>query len=288
MTVVTIQKQIKDLVALDPDALAARRKEAIGAVAALRTALNNGEVRAAVPDASSTSGWRTNAWVKQGILLGFKLGRLEEVASPAPWQFFDKETVPVRRFGIEHNVRVVPGGSSIRDGAYVAPSVIVMPPAYINIGAYVGKSTLVDSHALVGSCAQVGERVHISAASQIGGVLEPAGAMPVIIEDDVLLGGNTGVYEGCVVKKRVVLASGVILTGSTPIYDLVNSRVITRASLDEPLIVPEGAVVVVGSRSVSGRTDFASEHGLSLYAPIIIKYRDDKTDARTALESALR
>jgi 2,3,4,5-tetrahydropyridine-2-carboxylate N-succinyltransferase len=176
----------------------------------------------------------------------------------------------------------------VRDGAFIAPGVIVMPPAYINIGAYVGTGTLVDSHALVGSCAQIGERVHLSAASQIGGVLEPAGAMPVIIEDDVLVGGNCGVYEGCIVKKRAVLGSGVILTGSTPIYDIVNSTIIKRASESEPLIVPEGAVIVAGTRSIAEKSSFANEQGLSLYAPIIIKYRDDKTDARTALEGSLR
>ena len=261
---------------------------ATNAVHQLRMWLNRGDVRAAEPTTATASGWKVNSWVKQGILLGFKLGKLGEVTTQSPWQFFDKTTVPTRTFRLEDNVRLVPGGSSVRDGAHVASGVIIMPPAYINIGAYVGAATLVDSHALVGSCAQVGERVHISAASQIGGVLEPAGAMPVIIEDDVLLGGNTGVYEGCVVKRRAVLASGVILTGSTPIYDLVNSRIITRESPNEPLIVPEGAVVVAGSRSVAGKSDFAREAGLSLYTPVIIKYRDEKTDARTALESALR
>src|SRR5207237_5135773 len=174
--------------------------------------------------------------VKQGMLLGFRLGRLQEVSSPGGWAFFDKDTVPLHNFKVEDNVRIVPGGSTVRDGAYLAQGVIMMPPAYVNIGAYVGAGTLIDSHALVGSCAQVGERVHISAAAQIGGVLEPAGAMPVIIEDDVLLGGNTGVYEGCIVKRRAVLATGVVLTGSTPIYDLVHSHIISRASVDEPLI----------------------------------------------------
>ena len=251
-----------------------------------RLALRNGEIRSAVKHTDGT--WHANTWVKQGILLGFKLGKLQEVSSKEPWQFFDKETVPTRKFTLDNNVRVVPGGSSIRDGAYVAPGVIMMPPAYINIGAYVGKGTMVDSHALVGSCAQVGERVHVSAAAQIGGVLEPAGAMPVIIEDDVMMGGNTGVYEGCIVKKRAVLGTGVILTGSTPIYDLVNSKIISRANANEPLIVPEGAVIIAGSRSVAAKSDFAREHGLSIYTPMIIKYRDEKTDARTALEGALR
>lgn len=284
----SLQQTIAEFVALSPEDLVLRREEGLTLVAQLRHAINNGEVRAAEPDASASTGWKVNAWVKQGILLGFKLGKLIEVDSQEPWQFFDKETVPTRKFTLDNNVRVVPGGSSIRDGAYVAPSVIVMPPAYINIGAYVGKGTLVDSHALVGSCAQVGERVHISAAAQIGGVLEPAGAMPVIIEDDVMMGGNTGVYEGCIVKERAVLGTGVILTGSTPIYDLVNSTIISRASENEPLIVPEGAVIVAGSRNVSIKSDFAKEHGLSIYTPMIIKYRDEKTDARTALEGALR
>ncbi len=283
-----LQDQILSLTSLSSDELASRREEALKVFSELRQSLNNGSIRSAEPDPSSPSGWKVNTWVKQGILLGFKLGKLGLVDSAAPWYFSDKDTLPVRHFSESENVRVVPGGSTIRDGAYIAPGVIVMPPAYINIGAYIGSGTLVDSHALVGSCAQLGERVHLSAAAQIGGVLEPAGAMPVIIEDDVLVGGNCGVYEGCIVKKRAVLASGVILTGSTPIYDLVNSKVIKRASENEPLIIPEGAVIVAGSRSVAGKSDFAKKEGLSLYTPIIIKYRDEKTDARTVLESALR
>jgi 2,3,4,5-tetrahydropyridine-2-carboxylate N-succinyltransferase len=287
-----LHQTIEELSALSPDELRAHRDLAADAVHRLRIALNKGEVRAAEPDKSAASGWRVNAWVKRGILLGFRLGRLVERSVAAHggalWNFFDKDTVPLHNFRIEDNVRIVPGGSAVRDGAYLAPSVIMMPPAYVNIGAYVGAGTLIDSHALVGSCAQVGERVHISAAAQIGGVLEPAGALPVIIEDDVLLGGNTGVYEGCIIKRRAVLATGVVLTGSTPIYDLVNSRVISRASDAEPLIVPEGAVLVAGSRSLQHKSDFAREHGLSIYTPLIIKYRDEKTDARTALERALR
>jgi 2,3,4,5-tetrahydropyridine-2-carboxylate N-succinyltransferase len=254
----------------------------------LRRSLNSGEIRAAEPSDSAPSGWQVNAWVKKGILLGFRLGTLTNVEAAEPWYFSDKETLPLRTFEKKDNVRIVPGGTTVRSGSYLGSGVIVMPPAYINIGAYVGSGTLVDSHALVGSCAQIGERVHISAAAQIGGVLEPAGALPVIIEDDVLIGGNCGVYEGCVVKKRAVLGSGVILTGSTPIYDLVNSKVIRRSSDSEPLLIPEGAVIVAGARSVAEKSDFAKENGLSLYAPIIIKYRDSKTDARTALESALR
>lgn len=282
----TLQEHLQEFLSLSNEELVRRRDEGLVLITELRRSLNEGSVRAAEPDPSSPTGWRVNTWVKQGILLGFKLGVLSEVNSHEPWQFFDKETVPVRKFTLDNNVRVVPGGSTIRDGAYIAPGVIMMPPAYVNIGAYVGSGTLIDSHALVGSCAQIGERVHISAAAQVGGVLEPAGALPVIIEDDVLLGGNTGVYEGCVVKRRAVLGTGVILTGSTPIYDMVNSRII--AATEGPLVVPEGAVLIAGARSIAAKSPFAQEHGLSIYAPIIIKYRDEKTDARTALESALR
>ncbi|MEI8133594.1 MAG: 2,3,4,5-tetrahydropyridine-2,6-dicarboxylate N-succinyltransferase [bacterium] len=279
-----LQERILSLLSGD----VSRSDQTLALFAELREALNDGSIRAAEPDASSPSGWKVNTWVKQGILLGFKIGKLEIIESNSRWYFADKDTLPVHQFSASNVARVVPGGSTIRDGAFVASGVIVMPPAYINIGAYIGAGTLVDSHALVGSCAQIGERVHLSAAAQIGGVLEPAGAMPVIIEDDVLVGGNCGVYEGCVVKKRAVLGSGVILTGSTPIYDLVNSKIIKRNSENEPLIIPEGAVIVAGSRSVGTKSDFAREQGLSLYTPIIIKYRDDKTDARTALEGALR
>jgi 2,3,4,5-tetrahydropyridine-2-carboxylate N-succinyltransferase len=288
MNNIELRNQIDALLSLPGDMLAARRDEGLKIFAELRAALNNGKVRSAEPDVNSASGWKVNTWVKQGILLGFKLGKLKMIESSEPWFFSDKDTLPVRHFTESENVRIVPGGSTIRDGAFVAPGVIVMPPAYINIGAYIGAGSLIDSHALVGSCAQLGERVHLSAAAQIGGVLEPAGALPVIIEDDVLVGGNCGVYEGCVVKKRAVLASGVILTGSTPIYDLVSSKIIKRASENEPLIIPEGAVIVAGSRSVANKSDFAKENGLSLYTPVIIKYRDEKTDARTALEGALR
>ena len=283
-----LRSRVEHFVALPADALRSEKAQALEAFADLRAALNAGSVRAAEPDATSPSRWRTNGWVKQGILLGFKLGTLSEIDANAPWQFFDKETVPVRRFELANNVRLVPGGTTIRDGAFIAPGVILMPPAYVNIGAYVGEGTLIDSHALVGSCAQVGARVHVSAAAQIGGVLEPAGALPVIIEDDVLLGGNTGIYEGCIVGRRAVLASGVILTGSTRIYDLVKGLVYSRQSDEVPLMVPEGAVVVAGSRSVAHQSEFANQHGLSTYAPIIVKYRDEKTDAKTALEDALR
>lgn len=284
----TLHQLIQQFSEMSADELGKNRDEAINSFTMFRGELNSGSVRAAEPDSSSSTGWKVNTWVKKGILLGFRLGILQEMKSGEPWSFFDKGTIPVRRFSISDNVRVVPGGSSVRDGAFIAPGVIVMPPAYINIGAYIGTGTLVDSHALVGSCAQIGERVHLSAAAQVGGVLEPAGAMPVIIEDDVLIGGNCGVYEGCIVKKRAVLGSGVILTGSTPIYDIVNSTIIKRASESEVLVVPEGAVIVAGTRSIGEKSSFAQEQGLSLYAPIIIKYRDGKTDARTALESALR
>jgi len=257
---------------------------AMTAFVALRSALEAGEVRAAEPDATSPAGWRVNAWVKRGILLGFRVGALEEMPA-AGLSFVDKHTYPARRFTAGDGVRVVPGGSSVRAGAFVARGVVCMPPMYINVGAYVDEGTLVDSHALVGSCAQIGRRVHLSAAAQIGGVLEPVNASPVVIEDDVLVGGNCGVYEGAIVRKGAVLAAGVILTRGTPLFDLVNGSVI-RASADLPLIVPENAVVVPGARAVNKGK--GQEWGLSLYAPAIVKYRDDKTDLSTALEDLLR
>jgi 2,3,4,5-tetrahydropyridine-2,6-dicarboxylate N-succinyltransferase len=251
----------------------------------LRAALSAGEVRAAEPDAAAPSGWRVNAWVKQGILLGFRFGQVVDASSDhGRWPFFDKDTLPLKRLDAGAGVRIVPGGSTVRDGAYLGRGVVCMPPMYINIGAYVGDETLVDSHALVGSCAQIGRRVHISAAAQIGGVLEPVGAIPVVIEDDVLVGGNCGVYEGAIVKRRAVLASGTILTGSTPIYDLPNGRIIEPSG--GPLIVPEGAVVVPGARPVTSGA--GREWGLSVATPIIVKYRDERTDARTALEQWIR
>jgi 2,3,4,5-tetrahydropyridine-2-carboxylate N-succinyltransferase len=264
----------------------ASRDEARQAFAALRTALADGSARAAEPDPSSTTGWKVNAWVKRGILLGFRFGDTVDMsADHGRWPFFDKDTLPLKSLAAASGVRVVPGGSSIREGAYLGRGVICMPPMYINIGAWIGEGTLVDSHALVGSCAQIGSRVHLSAAAQIGGVLEPVGALPVIVEDDVLVGGNCGVYEGTIVRRRAVLAAGTILTGSTPIYDLPNDRVI-EPQPGEPLIVPEGAVVVPGTRPVtSGR---GREWGLSVATPVIVKYRDDKTSARTALETWIR
>src|SRR5262249_31022909 len=246
-----------------------------------RNALTCGEIRAAGKHAGQ---WRVNTWVKQGILLGFRLGELEEVPSGA-FTFVDKDTFPARRFGIDERIRVVPGGSSVRQGAYVAPGVICMPPMYINVGAYVDEGTLIDSHALVGSCAQVGKRVHLSAAAQIGGVLEPVNASPVIGEDDVLVGGNCGIYEGTQVRSGAVLGAGVVLTRATPVYDIVREQVY-RSSADAPLVIPENAVVVPGSRAIGKGK--AAEWGLALYTPVIVKYRDQKTQSSIELEDLLR
>jgi 2,3,4,5-tetrahydropyridine-2-carboxylate N-succinyltransferase len=253
---------------------------------ALQQGLGAGAIRAAEPDASAAAGWRVNAWVKRGILLGFRFGDVKDVsADHGRWPFYDKDTMTVKKPGLDAGVRIVPGGSTVRDGAYVARSVVCMPPMFINIGAYVDEGTLIDSHALVGSCAQVGKRVHVSAAAQIGGVIEPVGALPVIVEDDVLVGGNTGLYEGTVVKSRAVIAAGVVLTASTPIYDLPKG-VIIRAEAGQPLVVPEGAVVVPGSRAVT--VGAGKDWGLSLATPVIVKYRDDRTDVRTELEAWIR
>jgi 2,3,4,5-tetrahydropyridine-2-carboxylate N-succinyltransferase len=245
-----------------------------------RDQLTQGKIRAAE---KIDGRWTVNTWVKQGILLGFRLGVLAEM--PAGLSFVDKDTFPARQFTVADRVRVVPGGSSVREGAYVAPSVICMPPMFINVGAYVDEGTMVDSHALVGSCAQIGKRVHLSAAAQVGGVLEPINAAPVIIEDDVLVGGNCGIYEGTLVRARAVLGAGTILTGSVPLYDLVRGEVY-RATADAPLEVPENAVVVPGSRAV--RKGAAAEWNLSLYTPVIVKYRDEKTDRGIELEDWLR
>jgi 2,3,4,5-tetrahydropyridine-2-carboxylate N-succinyltransferase len=250
---------------------------------ALKRALNRGEVRAAERGADGK--WVVNTWVKQGLLVGFRLGAISDMSVGESFKFFDKDTYPGRPTKIEDNVRIVPGGSTIRDGAYIAPGVVCMPPMFVNAGAYVDAGTMIDSHALVGSCAQVGKRVHFSAAAQIGGVLEPVGAVPVIIEDDVLVGGNCGVYEGTIVRERAVLASGTILTGSTPVYDLVRGEIYQRKS-DGPLEIPPGAVVVPGARSVT--TERGREWGLSLYAAVIVKYRDEKTDTAVRLEDYLR
>jgi 2,3,4,5-tetrahydropyridine-2-carboxylate N-succinyltransferase len=282
MTISELKESIERWFAAGPDAVG--NWQAIAAFKALREAIEHGEVRAAEPDPAAPTGWRVNAWVKQGILLGFRLGALEEMPS-AGLSFVDKHTYPVRRFGAGDGVRIVPGGSSIRAGAYVARGVVCMPPMYINAGAYVDEGTMVDSHALVGSCAQIGKRVHLSAAAQIGGVLEPVNASPVVIEDDVLVGGNTGVYEGTIVRKGAVLAAGTILTRGTPVFDLVNGEVL-RASTEMPLIIPENAVVVPGSRAVTKGK--GQEWGLSLYAAVIVKYRDEKTDLSATLEDLLR
>src|SRR5208282_3646343 len=251
-----------------------------------KAALNRGEIRAAEPDPSSPTGWRVNPWVKKGILLGFRMGAIVDMSVDARRQpFFDESTYPVHAISADDGIRIVPGGSSIRDGAHIARGVICMPPMFVNVGAYVGENTLIDSHALVGSCAQVGHNCHISAAAQIGGVLEPIGALPVIIEDDVLVGGNCGVYEGTIVKRRAVLGTGTILNRSIPVYDLVRDAVYSARD-DQPLVVPEGAVVVAGSRSIS--RGVGMDWGISLYTPVIVKYRDSKTDAKIQLEDLLR
>jgi 2,3,4,5-tetrahydropyridine-2-carboxylate N-succinyltransferase len=273
--------------------------DALAAFLHLRDALEAGTLRSAEPDPDAPTGWRVNAWVKRGILLGFRLGTLEAMNGRSPGgrsgdilSFVDKSTYPARRFTPEDGIRIIPGGSSVRAGAHVARGVIIVPPAYINVGSFVDENSLVDSHALVGSCAQIGKRVHLSAAAQIGGVLEPINASPVIIEDDVLAGGNTGVYEGTIVRTGAVLASGVILTRGTPVYDLPNNT-IYKATPEgpngepaPPLIIPAGAVVVAGSRAI--QHGYGKDLGLSVYTPIIVKYRDEKTDLSTTLEDLLR
>ena len=251
-----------------------------------RQALNAGAVRAAEPCPDAPTGWRVNQWVKKGILLGFRMGGVVDMSIDVVRQpFFDKSTYPVKRFTAQSGVRIVPGGSSIRDGCYVGKGVTCMPPMFINVGAWVDDGTMVDSHALVGSCAQVGRNCHISAASQIGGVLEPIGALPVIVEDEVLVGGNSGVYEGTVIKRRAVLGTGTILNRSTPVYDLVRG-VVHRATGDEPLVIPAEAVVVAGSRAITHGV--GKDWGISVYTPVIVKYRDEKTDAKIQLEDLLR
>jgi 2,3,4,5-tetrahydropyridine-2,6-dicarboxylate N-succinyltransferase len=257
-------------------------------VDALLGALERGAVRAAERDAENN--WRAVTWVKRGILLGFRVGRIVDMSlgghhGEPRMNFFDKHTYPPQAISAESGVRIVPGGSSVRRGAYLAPGVVCMPPMYVNVGAWIGAGTMVDSHALVGSCAQIGERVHLSAAAQIGGVLEPVNAAPVVIENDVLVGGNCGVYEGTIVRSKAVLAAGVVLTRGTPVYDLVHERVY-RGGADVPLEIPAGAVVVPGARHVSG--GWGAEQGLSLQTPIIVKYRDERTDLATALEGWLR
>ncbi|MGI8813152.1 MAG: 2,3,4,5-tetrahydropyridine-2,6-dicarboxylate N-succinyltransferase [Pyrinomonadaceae bacterium] len=251
---------------------------------AFKSALRMGAIRSAEKDADGN--WHANTWVKKGILLGFRMGKMVEMSLPTEtFRFFDKDTFPLRPMTLDDGVRIVMGGSTIRDGSYVAKNVVLVPPCYVNVGAYVDEGTMVDSHALVGSCAQIGKRVHLSAAAQIGGVLEPVGALPVIIEDDVLVGGNTGVYEGTIVREKAVVASGVILTRSTPVFDLPNSTII-KSDGERPLEIPAGAVVVQGSRAIT--SGYGKENGLSIYCPIIVKYRDEKTDTSTRLEDYLR
>jgi 2,3,4,5-tetrahydropyridine-2-carboxylate N-succinyltransferase len=272
---ITIEDRVKALANAD-------RTEATKTIGLFLTELEKGAVRAASRDEDGV--WKPNTWVKEGILAAFRFGVLTEFASGA-LSFIDKDTIPARRFKVQDGVRVVPGGSSIRRGAYIARGVVMMPPAFVNIGAYVDEDTMIDSHALVGSCAQIGKRVHLSAAAQIGGVLEPVGQVPVVIEDDVIVGGNCGIYEGTIVRSRAVIGAGVVLTGSTPVYDTVRGQ-IYRKTAERPLEIPFGAVVIPGSRPMKGA--FAEQHGLHVASPVIVKYRDEKTDASTALEEALR
>jgi 2,3,4,5-tetrahydropyridine-2-carboxylate N-succinyltransferase len=282
-----LEKRIETLSSLPSGAeLPADARTVVGK---LLDALEAGSVRAAQRDRASGE-WRAVSWVKRGILLGFRVGRMVDMSlassgSDIVLGFFDKETYPPRRLTLGDGIRVVPGGSSIRRGAYVAPGVVCMPPMYINVGAHIGAGTMIDSHALVGSCAQVGERVHLSAAAQLGGVLEPVNASPVVVEDDVVIGGNCGIYEGTVISKRAVIGAGVVLTRGTPVYDL-ERQTVHRADAGKPLVIPENAVVVPGARAV--KSGWGSEHGISLQTPVIVKYRDEKTDAATALESWLR
>jgi 2,3,4,5-tetrahydropyridine-2,6-dicarboxylate N-succinyltransferase len=275
-----LREQIEELAARKASAFTDADRELF---AAFKTALNRGEIRAAEKTASGE--WSVNSWVKQGILLGFRMGSLVDMSAGGPLRFLDKNTYPLRPLTTADEVRIVPGGSSIRDGAFIARGVVCMPPMYINTGAYVDEGTMIDSHALVGSCAQIGKRVHLSAAAQVGGVLEPVGAVPVIIEDDVLVGGGCGVYEGTIVRERAVLAAGTILTGSTPVYDLVRETVYQRKD-GAPLEIPAGAVVVPGSRAV--QSERGREWGLSIYAAVIVKYREAKTDRAVQLEDYLR
>jgi 2,3,4,5-tetrahydropyridine-2-carboxylate N-succinyltransferase len=274
-----IKSEIERLAHLPLERIGAKELEIF---AEFKKLLNAGQIRAAEKTGDD---WHVNAWVKQGILLGFRWGKLVDFSINEHFRFFDKHTYPLQKLTRDRQVRTVPGGTSIRDGAYVAPGVVIMPPSYINVGAYVDQGTLIDSHALVGSCAQIGQHVHLSAAAQLGGVLEPVGALPVILEDEVFIGGNCGIYEGTIVKRRAVIGAGTILTSSVPVYDLVHKK-IYRATRELSLVIPEGAVVIPGSRPASGA--FAREHQLFVYAPVIVKYRDEKTDAATVFEEALR
>ncbi|HYP01967.1 MAG TPA: 2,3,4,5-tetrahydropyridine-2,6-dicarboxylate N-succinyltransferase [Pyrinomonadaceae bacterium] len=278
---ITLRERIETLAA---KAAGDYTEEDFALFAEFKGALNSGAARAA--ERAADNSWRVNAWVKRGILAGFRMGALRDMSPvDGSFQFFDKDTYPIHKFAAGDNVRLVPGGSSVRDGAYLAAGVVCMPPMYVNVGAYVDEGTMIDSHALVGSCAQVGRRDHLSAAAQVGGVLEPVGAAPVVIEDDVLVGGGCGIYEGTIVRERAVLAAGTILTGSTPVYDLPREQIYRRTD-DAPLEIPAGAVVVPGSRAVT--SERGREWGLSLYAPVIVKYRDEKTDRAVQLEDYLR
>jgi len=277
-----LQQSVQDLFDRPPSSYSDEHRAVFSSFLGL---LNAGTVRAAEPDTSQPLGWRVNSWVKKGILLGFRMGGIVDMTKGGSLPFFDKSTYPLKQIGPDAGIRIVPGGSSIRDGCFVGRGVTCMPPMYINVGAYVSDGTMVDSHALVGSCAQIGRNCHISAASQIGGVLEPVGALPVIIEDDVLVGGNCGVYEGTIVRARAVLGTGTILNRSTPVYDLVRGE-IHRATEDRPLVIPEGAVVISGSRRIT--QGIGAEWGLSVYTPIIVKYRDTGTEAKVQLEDLLR
>ncbi len=300
-----LRDQISALYALDTAVLLGQREDALKPFKEFKRLLNKGLIRAAEKQGED---WIANKWVKRGILLGMRLGKPQIVQvfpeSQIPeallalgvgqnfnnhpmgcMTYIDKDTYPLKEITLANGVRIVPGGTSVRDGSYLAPSVVIMPPAYVNVGAYVDEGTMIDSHALVGSCAQVGKKCHLSAGVQVGGVLEPVGAIPVVIEDEVMVGGNCGIYEGTIVRERAVIGTGVVLNGSTPVYDLARNT-IYRKTADSPLVIPAGAVVVAGSRKLKG--DFAEEAGLSIYTPVIIKYRDERTDAATALEEALR
>jgi 2,3,4,5-tetrahydropyridine-2,6-dicarboxylate N-succinyltransferase len=258
------------------------KKKALEAFKEMAGLINKGTVRSA----EKTNGvWQANTWVKKGILLGFRLGKLKNMSINNNYRFFDKNTLPLKHLKASDNIRLVPGGSTIRNGCYIGKGVICMPPMYVNIGAYIDDNSLIDSHALVGSCAQLGKRIHLSAAAQIGGVLEPINSVPVIVEDDVMIGGNSGIYEGTIISRRAVIGAGCIITGSTPVYDTVKGKILKKTK-DEPLVIPEGAVVVAGSRPLKNK--FGIENNLSIYTPVIIKYRDEKTDAATALEESLR
>lgn len=259
-----------------------KRDDVLPVFAEFKQFLNTGAIRAAERKGKV---WKVNQWVKQGILLGFRFGNINEIKLGSGFSYFDKDTFPLKPLEVGEGIRIVPGGTTVRDGSYVAAGVVMMPPAYVNVGAYVDTGTMIDSHALVGSCAQIGKHVHLSAAAQIGGVLEPIGSMPVIIEDNVMIGGNTGIYEGTIVREGAVIGAGVVITGSTPVYDVVHQKIYRKTS-DAPLEIPAHAVVVPGTRSMKG--DFARQNQLGLVTPVIIKYRDERTDAATALEDALR